>query len=253
MVNRSEHSTYITELQLQPTRLRVRHSSEVTPGSANAQTRPTPDRLVTSLPSDGTCAPLDFPERVSRELTQNSSKIKRRDTNIQRNSQRYQYRVVRQFYLNSPNRSSRRHKELEGSAAHINITNSVSERTPHAPLDVLLGVFLTTNHSRYAARLATPLACNTLTVSELLNLSTTAKGGRPPVARGALATASAAAVVTILMRPANVVPNTSVTDVRPLPEKCSDHSRMSTPCDATSRIHCVTASFGFGEWSSAFE
>ena len=57
----------------------------VTPGSANAQTRPTPDRLVTSLPSDGTCAPLDFPERVSRELTQNSSKIKRRDTNIQRN------------------------------------------------------------------------------------------------------------------------------------------------------------------------
>ena len=87
MVNRSEHSTYTTELQLQPTRLR--HSSEVqaevTPGSANAQTRPTPDRLVTSLPSDGTCAPLDFPERVSRELTQNSSKIKRRDTNIQRN------------------------------------------------------------------------------------------------------------------------------------------------------------------------
>jgi len=93
VVNRSEHSTYITELQLHPTRLRVRgvrHSSEVTPGSANAQTRPTPDRLVTSLPSDGTCAPLDFPERVSRELTQNSSKIKRRDTNIQRNSQRYQ-------------------------------------------------------------------------------------------------------------------------------------------------------------------
>jgi hypothetical protein len=87
VVNRSEHSTYTTELQLQPTRLLdydIRLKC-VTPGSANAQTRPTPDRLVTSLPSDGTCAPLDFPERVSRELTQNSSKIKRRDTNIQRN------------------------------------------------------------------------------------------------------------------------------------------------------------------------
>jgi len=55
------------------TRLRLLTCSRDVTRKRNAQTRPTPDRLVTSLPSDGTCAPLDFPERVSRELTQNSS------------------------------------------------------------------------------------------------------------------------------------------------------------------------------------
>ena len=90
MVYRSEHSTHTTELQLElynrldydfrfrlgeVTRLTavlLTCSRDVT-RKRNAQTRPTPDRLVTSLPSDGTCAHLDFPERVSRELTQNSS------------------------------------------------------------------------------------------------------------------------------------------------------------------------------------
>ena len=81
MVNRSEHSTHTTELQLQPcdsyydfrlADIMITCTRSDTARKRNAQTRPTPDPLVTSLPSDGTCAPLDFPERVSRELTQMS-------------------------------------------------------------------------------------------------------------------------------------------------------------------------------------
>ncbi len=80
MVNRSEHSTHTTELQLElhnrldyDFRFRLGSDPRLTAvilltcsrdvtRKRNAQTRPTPDHLVTSLPSDGTCAHLDFPE-----------------------------------------------------------------------------------------------------------------------------------------------------------------------------------------------